>query len=275
MELKEAMALEWDNKIETRCREIVENYDEKSYFQLYQLAGDIIEKYAMKSLDVIVPLSLPSTRNIILDIYKNTTNKDILDAGCGPNPYVSIELAKKSNRIVSMDISKGIIRTARMFAKKEKLNNLTFIIADLKYLPFKESHFDIIICSDTIEHIINPDAAIKEMADSIKRNGEILFTIPNRWDFITLLARFKDILKGKKKPEREYYISTSHFKEYTYPEVKKILKNKLTVSKHYFLGWKGGWKTYVINNIIAMKPFRSLSSHIVIKCQKVENFKSR
>lgn len=270
MELREAMALEWNEKIETQWEKI-NFYDEKAYFQLNRLAGDLIEKYATKSLDIIVPLSLPATRSIILNIYKHATNKNILDAGCGSNPFISIELAKKGNRLISIDISKGIIRTARMFAKREKLNNIDFVLTDLRYLPFKGSHFNIIICSDTIEHINKPDVAIKEIGRSIKRNGEILFTIPNRWSFVILLAKFKDILKGKRKSERKYYISPSHLKEYTYSEVKKMLKNKLTVSNHYPLGWKGGWKASMINKIIALKPFKSFSSHVVIKCQKVEN----
>jgi SAM-dependent methyltransferase len=46
-------------------------------------------------------------------------------------------------------------------------------------LPFKDSEFDIIICPEGIEHIINPQMLIKEFSRIVKNSGHIVITTPN------------------------------------------------------------------------------------------------
>ena len=49
---------------------------------------------------------------------------------------------------------------------------------DAQDMPFSDSSFDIIIHSDILEHIPNPDKAINEFFRILKPNGYCVFTVP-------------------------------------------------------------------------------------------------
>ncbi len=46
-------------------------------------------------------------------------------------------------------------------------------------LPFPPASFDIIVCSEVIEHVFSPDDLLEEMARLLKPDGYILLTTPN------------------------------------------------------------------------------------------------
>lgn len=53
-----------------------------------------------------------------------------------------------------------------------------FLQADAQKLPFKPETFDIVICSDVLEHLPNDSIAIKEMVKVLKDDGTMIVTIP-------------------------------------------------------------------------------------------------
>ncbi|MBU2536717.1 MAG: class I SAM-dependent methyltransferase [Chloroflexota bacterium] len=50
------------------------------------------------------------------------------------------------------------------------------ILGDSHYLPFKEESFDVILCTEVLEHLKQPQKAIDEMRRVVKRGGELLLT---------------------------------------------------------------------------------------------------
>jgi len=90
---------------------------------------------------------------------------------------------------------KNFVKTRRMKSKKvlevneagwltQYLRKLPFHYLasypeiDAQDLPFSESSFDIVIHSDMLEHIPNPDKAINEFFRILKPNGYCVFTVP-------------------------------------------------------------------------------------------------
>ncbi len=54
------------------------------------------------------------------------------------------------------------------------------IICDIKNIPLEDETFDFILCSEVIEHLIDPYYALKELKRILKKNGKILITAPFR-----------------------------------------------------------------------------------------------
>lgn len=95
----------------------------------------------------------------------------ILDVGCASGEITSIFSPK--NHIYGVDISGPFLAEA-------KKNGLTVKEADLeKEIPFPSSTFDMALCSEVIEHVVDTDKLLSEINRVIKKNGDLILTIPN------------------------------------------------------------------------------------------------
>ena len=94
--------------------------------------------------------------NLDCFIKKHTTNKKTLDLGCGTSPY-----SKYFPNRVGMDLKKS-----------QDIN----LVGDAHRLPFKEEIFDIVLATEVLEHLKNPQIAINEMGRVLKHNGKLIIT---------------------------------------------------------------------------------------------------
>jgi 2-polyprenyl-3-methyl-5-hydroxy-6-metoxy-1,4-benzoquinol methylase len=118
-------------------------------------------------------------------IIKNVPiSKKMLDAGCGSGIY-SFSLADRIESIKAVDISNEKIDYTR---NVNPFKNIYFEVGDLRKLKFKNNSFDLIICSDVLEHIKEDVRAFSELARVLMPGGRILLTVPyaskkNRMDY--------------------------------------------------------------------------------------------
>src|SRR5262249_39772903 len=76
--------------------------------------------------------------------------KSILEVGCGTGKNTAL-LAQIGEQVVALDFSEGMIDRAK---EKLKLDNLTFVLADLtKQWPCNDLSVDLIVCNLVLEHI--------------------------------------------------------------------------------------------------------------------------
>lgn len=52
------------------------------------------------------------------------------------------------------------------------------IVSDITNVPEPDSSFDVILCTEVFQHILNPDKAIKEFSRLLKRGGKLIITTP-------------------------------------------------------------------------------------------------
>lgn len=52
------------------------------------------------------------------------------------------------------------------------------LVCDITDMPLDDEVFDVILCSEVLEHLPNPDLAIKEMSRVLKKNGLLILTAP-------------------------------------------------------------------------------------------------
>src|SRR5574341_1523775 len=53
------------------------------------------------------------------------------------------------------------------------------IIADINHLPFKKNVFNEVYLSHVLEHVLDPDRALKEVHRISKQNGKIIIRVPH------------------------------------------------------------------------------------------------
>jgi SAM-dependent methyltransferase len=53
-----------------------------------------------------------------------------------------------------------------------------FLCEDLELLSFEDESFDLVITQDVLEHVLNPRAALAEIARTLKPGGAHIFTVP-------------------------------------------------------------------------------------------------
>ena len=93
----------------------------------------------------------------------------LLDVGCGPGT-ITVEFADRlaPGRVVGLDASAEVIAKASAdFARA----NLEFIVGSVYELPYADGTFDIVHTHQTLHHLADPVAALREMRRVAKPGG--------------------------------------------------------------------------------------------------------
>lgn len=103
-------------------------------------------------------------RNYI-SLEANILNGRLLDIGCGKKPY--LEFIKNYDSYIGIDMPSTIHGSS-------KLNSYGSALA----LPFSDSSFDSILCTEVLEHVPNPLIALQEMYRVARPGSVLLLTVP-------------------------------------------------------------------------------------------------
>jgi SAM-dependent methyltransferase len=104
---------------------------------------------------------------------RDLRNVSLLDAGCGTGLF-SLEACRRGASVTSMDVGEGLLA---MVAEK---CDSTRVVGDLQALPFDDDSFQIVLCTEVIEHVQDPLGAIGELARVLRPGGTLILTTPNR-----------------------------------------------------------------------------------------------
>jgi ubiquinone/menaquinone biosynthesis C-methylase UbiE len=117
---------------------------------------------------------------------------DYLDIGCGAG--LALEYCHQYGlRATGFDISRRAILTAKKILPK----SIMLLVADGEKLPFKDRSFDLASSLGTIEHFPSPCLGIKEIVRVGKKNGTVLFIVPNSYLILNKLR----VYKGTEQPQ--------------------------------------------------------------------------
>lgn len=126
--------------------------------------------------------------NRLFDKVININPKRVLDVGCGSGLLIR-KLSEKKIYCYGVDVAKALL-------KKIKTNDYLILKEASAYqLPFKSNYFDLVICSEVIEHLPNYPLALKEIFRVTTPSGIVIFSIPNLFCYDSLEAKFKLITR--------------------------------------------------------------------------------
>ncbi len=115
------------------------------------------------------------------------TSSKILVAGCGYGAEM-MEIRCEFSDIHGTDLSVSAC------ALCTGLGSVTQ--SDIQNLCFRGNCFDLVICSEVIEHLHSPRKALKEFYRVLKATGFLILTTPNTWSINGIVKTVLDIHSG-------------------------------------------------------------------------------
>ena len=120
--------------------------------------------------------------------------KKILDVGCGGG-ILAEEFARLGCQVIGIDPSSLSLATARAHAQQAGLE-IDYRVGVGEDLPFADESFEIVYCSDVLEHVNDLEKVISEITRVLKPNGVFLYdtinrTLPSNLVMIKLLQEWK------------------------------------------------------------------------------------
>lgn len=106
----------------------------------------------------------------------------VLDMGCGSGGLAPL-LTAKGCKVDGMDI-------APIIDDENRSSYQNFELGDIEKINFGEKKFtyDVVVFSDVLEHIRNPEMILSGVSSLLNNNGKVLISLPNvayfsnRWD---------------------------------------------------------------------------------------------
>jgi SAM-dependent methyltransferase len=106
----------------------------------------------------------------------------ILDAGCGSGRHLCAAFRTPGVEVVGIDLKPEDLSTARGFltvlSAEPSSRGWLLSRADVTSLPFREAAFDIVICSEVLEHVPDCRTAARELMRVLKPQGDLIVTVP-------------------------------------------------------------------------------------------------
>lgn len=107
---------------------------------------------------------------IVQEIQKLNKKNYFLEVGCAQGHYLS-KAIKKTKHTYGVDVSKD-------FIEKSKKTKAICFVSSAEKLPFKKEMFNIVLCTEVLEHVPNWKKAVKEIKRVLKKGGHAIITIP-------------------------------------------------------------------------------------------------
>lgn len=98
-------------------------------------------------------------------LFRNKKDLLILDVGCGEKPYYPF-FTNYSSIYVGIDLNK---------------TKFVDVICCAQYLPFKDHTFEIVICTQVLEHVEAPNIVIENIFNKLKKEGFLFLSTHGIW----------------------------------------------------------------------------------------------
>lgn len=121
------------------------------------------------------------------DLFRNriikhiSPNSKILDLGAGAGIIEQLNLRGLAAYICGVDIDNRVLKNPYLHEAK---------IGYAESIPYKDNSFDIVICNNVLEHLLDPEKVFKEVHRVLKKGAVFIAKTPNRYHYVTILSNF-------------------------------------------------------------------------------------
>jgi ubiquinone/menaquinone biosynthesis C-methylase UbiE len=193
--------------------------------------------------------------NVIFKMMNIHEKDRVLEAGCGAGNVIE---KASCGKLFGVDLSMFILNKAR-----QKLKTTLFLFqGDAQNLPCKGQVFTHIICSEVLEHLLDPPAAIKEMVRVLRTPGTVVLSVPNE----SMINRIKGILV-------RFGIFQWLFQSRgSYPEMSERMEDEWHLHVFELKEWLDLFRKYFKVTHLRRVPFYWLPLRYVIRLERIDSF---
>jgi len=210
----------------------------KNFNRFYQEYGEYNILYNQLNMpSPSVEYAWRKTKKLLHDEILRIINRSIInnhkkqivvsDIGCG-NGALLIRLAEStrshSQKIIykGFEVSSPFVNYANRAARYKNLTNISFHNLDIEKDNFSEK-FDIVVCSEVLEHLHEPKLAINKIYKTINNGGYLLLSTPNSKNLIKYPFLFlKEIVSKRDSKELGKFL-TNREKEFKLADLEQHL----------------------------------------------------
>ena len=111
----------------------------------------------------------------------------VLDAGCGTGRHLRDALGRDGIRVVGVDLNGNDLRQTHESLSRLPTEtgrgsgqNARWLVAraDVTCLPFRDASFDVVVCSEVLEHIADNRLAAAELSRVLKPGMHMVVSVP-------------------------------------------------------------------------------------------------
>jgi 2-polyprenyl-6-hydroxyphenyl methylase/3-demethylubiquinone-9 3-methyltransferase len=150
----------------------------------------------------------------------------LLDIGCGNGETIrQLRSKRRIDLAVGLDISEVALRNGL-----SSLNLSTGVLSCAESLPFQDATFDVVICFDVLEHLLDPESAVTEACRVLKDGCYFFCSVPYH-------GLLKNVIIALLNFESHFDVTGSHIRFFTKRSLSNILKKAgLNIIRLYRLG---------------------------------------
>jgi ubiquinone/menaquinone biosynthesis C-methylase UbiE len=159
-----------------------------------------------------VPLAHQAVHDTVVNILQNFSRGKLLDVPAGEGALAA-RLIATGFEVQCCDLYPEIFRLSGVEIRQGDLSGT---------LPYPDSSFEYVACLEGLEHIENPQQAIREFARVLQPGGQLIASVPN-------------IMNIEERLKWLFYGYTSHFKPITRQSVQHVRNefgDKVEVALH-------------------------------------------
>jgi ubiquinone/menaquinone biosynthesis C-methylase UbiE len=200
------------------------------------VSATIKESAAAPGISRAAPLAHEAIHDTVVGILEKEPRGALLDVPAGEGALAE-RLIAAGFEVTCCDLYPEIFRLHGVSITRGDLNG---------DLPFANQSFDYVTCLEGLEHIENPQQAMREFARVLRPGGTVIVSVPNilnieerlKWLLYGYTSHFKPITRAHVERLRQEYDNreeiAAHVNPIGYSELRHILeKNEFRISHQY------------------------------------------
>jgi SAM-dependent methyltransferase len=152
-----------------------------------------------------------------------TARSRVMEVGPGSGVYLPT-LARLAGEAFGVDIEDAYLSRLRPLGQAHP--NLRLVRDDIARSSFPDGHFDLILCSEVIEHIKDGPQALAEMRRLLSPSGKLVLSTPQKFSPLELFSKvafLPGIIQIVRWIYREPILETGHINLMTKRRLRKLL----------------------------------------------------
>jgi len=212
---------------------------------------------------------------LVLEYLAPLQGKRVLEVACGRGGFSAL-LRSRGASVCGADFSAAALSITSQKVGRDEAGFLKTGLsqADAHHLPFADGAFDCVISCETIEHLTDPPAALREMARVCKPGGMLYLTTPNYLNLMGIYLVYDAILKK----ERHYPTTQPLDHRWLFTRVRriiegagwKILKSDGTVHQVPVPGTNPVRLQFLDRNTLVRRSLSPLAFHYFVLARKAD-----